>query len=54
MLNSLNIYCGEHISPGRSMGVNRSGLGNIFDSHYGKLSLDTESAIILQSFKRQN
>lgn len=54
ILNPLNIYCAEHISPGSSMGVNRSSLGNIFDSHYRKLSLDIESAVILQSFKRQN
>lgn len=47
-LNPLNTH------PGGSVDANRNALGNIIDSHYGKLSLDTESAIILQSLKRQN
>lgn len=47
MLNPLNTHRGEHTSPGSSVDANRDGLGNIVDSHYGKLSLDTEPAIIL-------
>lgn len=60
MLNSLNTHYGEHTSSGSSVDTNTDGLGNnvdrrnTIDGHYGKLSLDTESAIILQSFKRQN
>lgn len=54
MLNPLNTHRGEHTSLGSSVDANRDGLGNTIDSHYGKLSLDTETTIILQSLKRQN
>lgn len=53
-LNPLNTHHGEHISSASSVDANRDALGNTIDSHYGKLSLDSESAIILQSLKRQD